>query len=88
MEIDEEFSKSVERETNREITPEEFEEKVIKPVRAAYHRSDFLQDAYARELWYRSLRYFGYLKLCDNVDHWIRNESKVPVLADIMKNRR
>lgn len=87
MEIDEEFSESVERETNREMTKEEFEENVIKPIRAAYHRPDFLSDDYTREFWYGHLRFLGFLRVRSKVDRWIRSQSKVPVLADIILTR-
>lgn len=65
-----------------EMTKEEFEEIVNKPIKLAYRINNFLSED-QMEFWYQELKYHEPDKLKSAVHRWISFNSKLPVLADI-----
>lgn len=78
------MEEAFELEDNREFSIDEFIEIVVKPIRAAYIRPDFLKEEYERDIWFGELRYHGYGRVKTSVNNWIRSKSKIPVLSDIL----
>ena len=69
-----------------EMSEEEFDAIVVMPIRGAYRIKDFLlemTESNSREVWYEALKHTNHFELKRNVERWITENTKLPVLADI-----